>query len=68
MNGADDATAGVDLDEQTPAIIVRGDETAGMDVAAVLRNEPKGLDVAAVLRNEPKAQTLRRFCETNPRT
>ena len=64
LNGDDDATAGVDVDEQTPAIIARGDETAGMDVAAVLRNEPKAVSLApegatdeagGLLRNEPSA-------------
>ena len=63
-SGDDDTTAGVDLDEQTPAIVARGDDAVGMDVAAVLRNEPKDVslepegatdDVRGLLRNEPSA-------------
>jgi hypothetical protein len=62
LNRDDDATAVVGLDEQTPAIVARGDETAELNVAAVLRNEPKDVSLAiegttedadVSLRNEP---------------
>ena len=64
LNGVDDATGGADLDEQTPAIVGQGEETAELNVPAVLRNEPKDVSLApegatdearGLLRNEPSA-------------
>jgi hypothetical protein len=65
LNDDGEATVGGDLDEQAPAIVARGDETAGLGFAPVLRNEPKGVSLAlegrmddaeGLLRNEPSEQ------------
>ncbi len=62
LNGGDEATAGVDTDEQSPAVVPRRHEAAGLGLA-VLRNEPKDVnhatggttdDTGGSLRNEPK--------------
>ncbi len=64
LNDDGEATVGVVLDEQAPAIVARGNETAGLGFAMVLRNEPKDVsrasegtsdDAGGSVRNEPSA-------------
>jgi hypothetical protein len=61
MSDGDEATAFVGTDEQSLAVVPRGDEAAGLGLA-VLRNEPKDIigvlqrtidDARGSLRNEP---------------